>query len=343
MTRTRWIGLAAVTATIFGLGVTLALIASIGFGTVFGILWRIGPVHFIIYAGWTLVILTVLGLAWQVLVAGAAPFPFIWARTMREAATDVLPFSQFGGIVVGLQALIARGVDRPSAYASLIVDQTAELAAQLVYTLYGLAALALVLQRSPKSGELLNLAVVGFGASVIVILAFAFAQRPMLVLAARIGATLLPGSVAGLVEVSTRLDEIYRQRGRLIACFTLHLLAWVASGAGAIIVLTFMGFHTPIGAVVVIESLIFTLRTAAFLIPGGVGVQEGAYVLIGPLFGLPAEAALALSLAKRARDLAIGIPALLIWQVAETKALLRAPALALAAQAARRAEDKPAD
>jgi hypothetical protein len=39
--------------------------------------------------------------------------------------------------------------------------------------------------------------------------------------------------------------------------------------------------------------------------------SEGAYALLGPLFGLPVEAALALSLLKRARDITIGVPVLL--------------------------------
>jgi uncharacterized membrane protein YbhN (UPF0104 family) len=97
----------------------------------------------------------------------------------------------------------------------------------------------------------------------------------------------------------------------------------VVSGAGAVIALRAVGQDTPIGNVIVIESLIFTLRTAAFLIPGGIGVQEGAYVLLGPLFGLPAEAALALSLAKRARDLLVGGVAMAIWQIGETRAIFR--------------------
>jgi uncharacterized membrane protein YbhN (UPF0104 family) len=56
--------------------------------------------------------------------------------------------------------------------------------------------------------------------------------------------------------------------------------------------------------------------------PGALGFQEGAYVLVGPLFGLGPESALALSLIKRAKDLAIGAPALLIWQVGEGRRLL---------------------
>jgi len=69
--------------------------------------------------------------------------------------------------------------------------------------------------------------------------------------------------------------------------------------------------------VIAIESLLFAIKNAAFMAPAGLGVQEGAYALLGPLFGLPPEAALALSLLKRARDVAIGIPVLLIWQFME--------------------------
>lgn len=52
-------------------------------------------------------------------------------------------------------------------------------------------------------------------------------------------------------------------------------------------------------------------------------VQEGAYALLGPLFGLPVEAALALSLLKRARDITIGVPVLLSWQLVESRRRLR--------------------
>jgi hypothetical protein len=46
-------------------------------------------------------------------------------------------------------------------------------------------------------------------------------------------------------------------------------------------------------------------------------VQEGAYILLGAGFGVTPETALALSLLKRGRDLVIGLPALVAWQLAE--------------------------
>jgi hypothetical protein len=80
-----------------------------------------------------------------------------------------------------------------------------------------------------------------------------------------------------------------------------------------------LGFPT----VLVVESLLYAIRTVAFAIPNAVGVQEGAYVLIGAAFGLTPEMALAISLMKRARDLAIGLPALGAWQVVEGRRLWR--------------------
>ena len=59
------------------------------------------------------------------------------------------------------------------------------------------------------------------------------------------------------------------------------------------------GEGLPFGAVLVIESLLYAARTAAFAVPHAVGVQEGAYLLLGAGFGLTPEMSLALSLLKR--------------------------------------------
>jgi hypothetical protein len=57
-------------------------------------------------------------------------------------------------------------------------------------------------------------------------------------------------------------------------------------------------------------------------IPNALGVQEGAYILLGPIFGVGADTALAMSVLKRARDIAIGVPVLLVWQAAEGRRAL---------------------
>ncbi|MBV9551421.1 MAG: flippase-like domain-containing protein, partial [Alphaproteobacteria bacterium] len=73
----------------------------------------------------------------------------------------------------------------------------------------------------------------------------------------------------------------------------------------------------------VIESLVYAIRSTAFYVPNSVGVQEGAYVLLGGAFGLSPEMALALSLLKRARDLTIGLPVIGLWQAVESGRIWR--------------------
>jgi uncharacterized membrane protein YbhN (UPF0104 family) len=103
----------------------------------------------------------------------------------------------------------------------------------------------------------------------------------------------------------------------------LHLACWIASAAEVWLALRLAGEPLPWGAVLAIESLLYAIRTAAFVVPQAVGVQEGAYLVLGAAFGLTPEMALALSLLKRARDLVIGLPAIGVWQAIESNRLWR--------------------
>ena len=78
-----------------------------------------------------------------------------------------------------------------------------------------------------------------------------------------------------------------------------------------------MGKPIWIGAGIAIDCLVSGVRSAAFMVPSSIGVQEGAYVVVCGLFGIDPQVAVALSLLRRGRDFAIGIPALLAWQVLE--------------------------
>jgi len=118
------------------------------------------------------------------------------------------------------------------------------------------------------------------------------------------------------------IHAIYARPSRLYLGTALHWLAWVASSLEAWLALRLMGATLDIGQVIVIESLLYAIRSVAFAVPNAVGVQEGAYIMLGAAFGLTPEVALALSLLKRARDLVIGVPALIAWQVLESRRVM---------------------
>jgi uncharacterized membrane protein YbhN (UPF0104 family) len=52
-------------------------------------------------------------------------------------------------------------------------------------------------------------------------------------------------------------------------------------------------------------------------VPGALGAQEGGLIVLCAIFGVPPEAALALSLVKRLPDLVLGVPGLIAWQAME--------------------------
>jgi len=72
----------------------------------------------------------------------------------------------------------------------------------------------------------------------------------------------------------------------------------------------------------ILQSTAFTIRAAAFAVPGALGVQEGGYIFVGSLLGIPGDSAFALSLIARLRELSLGIPGLITWQLIEGRRLL---------------------
>ena len=104
--------------------------------------------------------------------------------------------------------------------------------------------------------------------------------------------------------------------------FLIHCAGWVASAISTWIALLLMGVHVRVTSVLAIESLICAARSIAFLVPNAIGIQEAAYAAVAPLFGIGSEVGLAISLLKRVRDVAVGVPILLLWQGAESRRFL---------------------
>ena len=322
-----------------GLLLLAGLTAGFGWRGVLAAVASIGLIGFLgVCAAW-LVVLAVLGSAWMLVAAGAdvSRLPaFVWGRAVREAASDLLPFSQFGGLVVGADVAI-RALKLGSAvvWASLVVDLTAEMAAQLVYTLGGVAGLGWRLTRpGAEAGEGVAASTVLWGglallaAGCVATAGFVLVQRRGVAWAARVAQRWLPGAANGAAGVQEELDRAYRRRGRLAASVAMHGVGWVASGVVSWGMLRLMGTPLPMLAVLTVESLMYAAKSFGFAIPGALGVQEAAYALLGPLFGLPPQAALALSLLKRARDIAVGAPVLVVWRLAEARRTARAKAAA---------------
>ena len=302
-----------IVAAIGGVAATVALVAYFGADAVWHSLRAIGWAGFAAICAIHLTLIAIMGLAWQALLPRVPAWKTIWARLIRDSGAEALPLSQVGGYVLGVRALSLFGERASLATASTIVDVTLEFLAQLVYTAIGLALLVrLEPETRAAAPVLIGLFVAGLAAA-----GFVIAQRHGLALFDRIGRELGRGwaerTAIGAAALHAALDGIYRRPLRLWLSSMLHLFCWVASATEVWIALKLAGEPLSFAAVLAIESLLYAIRTVAFLVPQAIGVQEGAYILLGASFGLTADMALALSLLKRGRDLAIGLPAIAVW------------------------------
>ena len=310
-------------AAILGLAMIGALVGYFGAGAVVRSLRAIGWAGFSAICVIHLVVISLEGIAWRLLVPGAGVGAFIWGRLIRDAGSEVLPVSQMGGCVLGARAVALAGVPGSVAAATTMVDLTLEFFAKLVYMAIGLILLA-----NLRPGMSVSLPVAfGLTATGLFAIAFVIVQRHGFAFFDRFARMLGRGwaerTISGAAAVHAALAETYQRSAGLWGGFVLHLACWMLSAVEVWIALRLAGAPLGFPTVLVIESLLYAIRTVAFAIPNAVGVQEGAYVLIGAAFGLTPEMALAISLLKRARDLVIGLPALGTWQVAEGGRLWR--------------------
>ena len=311
----------AILAFIVGAGLTIFLLVRAGLAPVANALSSLGILGLIVIAVVHLPIVATLGAAWWTI--GRSPqgprlLRFIWARAVRDAAAEALPFSQVGGYVIGARALSLTGAAAASAGVSTLLDLVFEFVAKLPYVLLGLVLLQLA---KPAPATLAT--VIGFAVGMFVLAAL---FRPGAQILSRNWMERVIARWPRLAESRQRVTAAFEQmtsrRCAISASVVLHFVCWFAGAGETWLIFHLMGAPVSFAAALVIDSLLGALRMISFFVPAAIGVQEGGYVLLCGLFGLSPGAALAFSFARRARDILIAAPILFSWQFVEGQALL---------------------
>src|SRR5581483_11610973 len=109
------------------------------------------------------------------------------------------------------------------------------------------------------------------------------------------------------------LHEMYGDHRAVIACGVWQLVGFVIGAFETWLALRLIGQPGDVRMALVLESMATAVQSAMFMVPSGLGTQEGGFLLFGSAVGLSPQAALALSLARRMRQVLLGLPALLSW------------------------------
>jgi putative membrane protein len=314
---------------LLGVLIGVVLVTWFGVGNVVASVGRIGWPEFALIVGWQLVLFVVLGFAWDVIMPSRDSRRFwvpIWGRMVRDAAANCLPFSQVGGFIFGARAITLQGVEWHTATASTVVDVTAEFLAQIVFACVGLAILIL---RVPGSRIAIPIEA-GLGLAVLACFAFIWVQRGITSIFARLGARIAGNRFQDAKErvevLQAELGLIYGHTGRLALGFFIHMIGWICTGVAGWIGFHALGVPIDLDDAMAIEALLSAAAAVAFLVPVNAGVQEAGYAGLGVVFGVPPEISLGVSLVRRGRDIVVGVPILLLWQLIEMRRLRKARA-----------------
>lgn len=243
----------------------------------------------------------------------------LWIHWLGESVSDLLPTARLGGDIITARLAALEGMPLVTAVASMVVDVTACVCAKVFYTIAGLVLLVAVTGQT----SLLGPGLVGVLIGILAVAGFYSIQRlGVFGWGAAIASRLAHSSSwQSLKQNGEALDQtvqrLYWRRFAVLACCVCAVLSWVISAGEIWIALFALGVSTSFTTALILESVAQAVRSALFLVPGALGVQESGYLIVGSLLGIHGDTALALSLVRRVRELLLGIPGLVAWQLIE--------------------------
>jgi putative membrane protein len=280
------------------------------------------------HAGWGLLLVALFHVLPLVLDAiaicvlfeqGSSRAPFrdsLLARWVGESANSLMPAGQIGGPVLMARHLARRGMRIEEAAAAITVSTTLQTFAQIVFALIGVILLgAQTSHFSPVA--LRTSALIASAFLAVQVGGFYLIQRRGLFSKLMRAVRRFSGKrdwslwVTQAQAIDLAVEGTYRRNTAVTGSFLLSLVGWVIGTGEVYLIALLLGTPVTWRDALLLESLGQAIRGAGFAIPGALGVQEGGYLLLGPLAGLMPDSALALSLAKRARELLLGLPGLL--------------------------------
>ena len=308
-----------------GLAVMTGLIAWQGIGEIGAIIAK-GGFAMLSLALFFIPQILLFTVSWRLLFPADATPTFVRAgsaMTVGMYANALLPVAEIGGEVIKARIIMQGGASGRDAGASVVLDKTIQTLSLIAWALVGIGALVALNAKAPVVfGGLAGIGLLTAGTVGFIIVQHKGMFGPM----ARLGERFTGGETwARLAGGAHALDgavrELYRHRGRLAASAGFRLLGRVVLVGELWLVGQLIGHPIGLLEAVALRSLGMTIRSMAFMMPGGYGVQEGGYVAIGALIGVPPDIALVLSLASRLRDIVVGIPALVAWQWSEGRGI----------------------
>jgi putative membrane protein len=246
-----------------------------------------------------------------------------WVTSVREAVDRVLPVASVGGGVAGVRLLRWRGIAPAPAGATVIVEILLTLIVMYLFTALGLLLLIDINAAGLQYRRFILGFVLSLPVPVLTVLLLRYGsifERFHGMLRSLVGASAMSEGGAALDH---ELRACLRRVGTLLGASSLQFIALISGAFEVWFALRLFGHPIGVAGALMLESLTQAVRHLAFVVPAGLGVQEAGLIMFGHALGISSELALAVSMAKRLREVLCALPALLSWQWMEVRRLRR--------------------
>ncbi len=116
-----------------------------------------------------------------------------------------------------------------------------------------------------------------------------------------------------LFRLDLALYKLSFHKHKLIKALFYRLIGWFAGALEIYIFFWIIGIDAKLPDVILIETVTATIRSLAFFIPAGLGVQEFAFVMIGEFLGFNGVISFSIAIGRRLREIMVGLPAIVAW------------------------------
>lgn len=248
-------------------------------------------------------------------------FYILWLRT---SVNNLMPVARIGGEIIAVRVMVKNGVRKTVAIASTVVELTTSVLAVFLFNTVGIGLFAFRVSDSNVvwkliAGLLFSLPLIG---AMVAIQKFGFfgTLNKIFKLMIRDKWKHYAGSAA---QLDRAVHTMYRRRSQVLSCGFWQFVSWVSGSGEIALALSFLGHPLTLLDCFTLEALIQASSSAAFAVPGALGVQEAGFMLFGHMLGLATDIATALAVIRRCRDMLIFVPGLLAWQIQEGRWILK--------------------
>lgn len=293
--------------------------------------------HTMTLAGWRLLWLVpyrlffflFFAIGWRMLLrpydpSARASFAYLyWVTVIREAIDRLLPVASVGGGVAGVRLVRWKGLAGAPVAASVIVEIVLSVATLVAFIALGVLLLFGHQETAAQFHLLMFAFLLSLPVPIVLIWLLRYGsvfKRLHRFIEPMVGQFALADSVAALDQ---ELSAMLSRGPTLFGVALLQLVGLISASFEVWYVLRLCGHPVSAGSAVILESMTQALRHVAFFVPAGIGVQEAGLILFGQVLGISGELALAVSMAKRVREILCGVPPLLGWQWMEMRRLRR--------------------